>query len=104
MHPYVLEMTADAGEGDKCRLTATTLSLLGGEQVHEFALGEVVPTPDAVHPFATFSTGEGTSLFIHANAFADKAILERLLGRELKEGEGDGAAAEEGAGAGDEKR
>lgn len=51
-----------------------------------FNLRDVKPLPNSVRPFVTFEAGKNL-FFVHGEAFEDKALLKRLVGRPLKPAE-----------------
>lgn len=73
-------------DGDDQRFRAETMDFLTRRSLSEFRLSEVQPLPNTTRPFVTFQAN-GRLYFVHGETFADKALLQKLLGRPLKEAE-----------------
>lgn len=85
--PPEVEVKGKAGPSDEQVLfDVEQLSLFMFPVRSTFSLADVKPTPNVMHPFQSFEA-KGRTFFVEGQVFEDKALLQRLYGRPLKEHE-----------------
>jgi hypothetical protein len=84
--PYITELTANGEENGERIFEAVQMNVLGMEKRTTFTLDRVQPMPGSSRPFMSFSV-EGKPYYVHGGTFEDKVLLQKLLGRALKESE-----------------
>jgi hypothetical protein len=95
-----LQAETDAAEAQNNRVfVAERMSILGRKKHTVFALKDVVPQSDSSRrPFVSFQTLDSDiaaqqqqrkteKFYIHSHIFSDKLLLQKLLGRPLKDDE-----------------